>query len=401
MRQRLGWVVTHPIQYQVPVFRELAKMHDLDFEALYLSEHGTKPSLDRQFGQEILFDVPLLGGYEHRFVPGAAGFPGDFGFRSSGIARAIATGGFDAIVVPGYARVAYLQAVAAARRHGIAVIHLSETTLEEGLRRLWLRAGKRALFAWHYREDDRALAIGSRSRRYLRTAGVRDEHIHDYPYTADTSLSDAAWPRHAELRAARRKELGIAPNEVVFVSCAKLIEKKRPLLLARAYARAGADASLLFVGSGEQEEALRREVAGNPRVRLLGFRNQRELPSLYAASDALVLPSHEPWGLVVNEAMAMGCAAILSDRVGSGDDLVVGRNAGAVVPFDDVDALAGELARFARDRELLAAARAHARTAVAGHTPRAAAAGVREALFASRSVRQPEVRDAPVGERVR
>jgi len=37
----------------------------------------------------------------------------------------------------------------------------------------------------------------------------------------------------------------------------------------------------------------------------------------------LVLPSDfEPWGLIVNEAMACGTAVIVSDRVGAGPDLV-------------------------------------------------------------------------------
>ena len=62
------------------------------------------------------------------------------------------------------------------------------------------------------------------------------------------------------------------------------------------------------------------------RVRFLGFVNQSGLPAVYAASDVLVLPSsYEPFGVVVNEAMLCGCAAIASDRVGARFDLVKGR----------------------------------------------------------------------------
>ena len=66
-----------------------------------------------------------------------------------------------------------------------------------------------------------------------------------------------------------------------------------------------------------QREAEELKVAD--RVRLLGFVNQSELPSVYRSSDVLVLPSeYEPFGVVVNEALLCGCVAAVSDRVGAG-----------------------------------------------------------------------------------
>jgi glycosyltransferase involved in cell wall biosynthesis len=55
----------------------------------------------------------------------------------------------------------------------------------------------------------------------------------------------------------------------------------------------------------------------------------------------MVLPSeYEPFGLVVNEAMLCGCPVAVSDRVGSGDDLVSPGQNGFVFPVGNVDALA-------------------------------------------------------------
>ena len=76
------------------------------------------------------------------------------------------------------------------------------------------------------------------------------------------------------------------------------------------------------------------------RVRLLGFVNQSELPSVYRSSDVLVLPSeYEPFGVVVNEALLCGCVAAVSDRVGAGGDLIRPDN-GFIFPCGDVDRLA-------------------------------------------------------------
>jgi glycosyltransferase involved in cell wall biosynthesis len=71
----------------------------------------------------------------------------------------------------------------------------------------------------------------------------------------------------------------------------------------------------------------------------------------YAAADVLILPSsREPWGLVVNEAMAAGLPVIVSDRVGSATDLVEGRGTGIVIPHDDVAALTSAMATLAQDQ---------------------------------------------------
>jgi glycosyltransferase involved in cell wall biosynthesis len=73
----------------------------------------------------------------------------------------------------------------------------------------------------------------------------------------------------------------------------------------------------------------------------MGFVNQSELPAVYASADLLVLPSdgQETWGLVVNEAMACGIPAVVSDAVGCGPDLIDPGRTGATFPFGDTAAL--------------------------------------------------------------
>ena len=75
-----------------------------------------------------------------------------------------------------------------------------------------------------------------------------------------------------------------------------------------------------------------------------GFINQSALPAYYRAADMPVLPTRrEPWGLVVNEAMACGTPCIVSDVVGAGPDLVTSSNAGTVFRRDDAEDLAAAM----------------------------------------------------------
>jgi glycosyltransferase involved in cell wall biosynthesis len=121
----------------------------------------------------------------------------------------------------------------------------------------------------------------------------------------------------------------------------------------------------------------------------MGRVDKQDLPALYAAADALVLPSvrtatfTEPWGLVVNEAMLQGTPAITSDAVGAAAGGLVqdGRN-GLVVPEQDVAALAQAITTITEDAQLRQTLGDNARRDVASYTPAAWADGMREALHA-------------------
>ena len=87
----------------------------------------------------------------------------------------------------------------------------------------------------------------------------------------------------------------------------------------------GLEVGLLVVGDGP----LRREyetLVSDRRLRhvlFFGFVQQAELPFYYGQADVLMVPSDsEPWGLVVNEAMACGLPVLCSRAVGAGYDLV-------------------------------------------------------------------------------
>jgi glycosyltransferase involved in cell wall biosynthesis len=154
-----------------------------------------------------------------------------------------------------------------------------------------------------------------------------------------------------------RDRWNIPPDAFCFLFAGKLQAKKHPLDLLEALRLALANPStprlhLLMVGSGELEQACRAFVASCALpVSFAGFLNQGEITDAYVAADALVLPSDsgETWGLVVNEAMACGLPAIVSDQVGCAEDLIEVGQTGAIFPCRDVEALAQSLRSMAAD----------------------------------------------------
>ena len=108
---------------------------------------------------------------------------------------------------------------------------------------------------------------------------------------------------------------------------------------------------LLVAGDGElmQQARHKAQESGLP-VTFCGFLNQTEISKAYVAADCLVLPSDfdETWGLVVNEAMACGVPAIVSDRVGCGPDLVIDGDTGYRFQFGNTKELALAMRKFER-----------------------------------------------------
>ena len=121
----------------------------------------------------------------------------------------------------------------------------------------------------------------------------------------------------------------------------KLIPRKQPLALLEAFLSVPRpEATLLFVGDGEEKPALQARAARNPEadVRFLPFANQSGMPARYLLADLFVLPSRgnsETWGLAVNEAMHMGVPCLVSDLVGCQLDLVTDGDTGWVFRAGD------------------------------------------------------------------
>lgn len=376
---RIGFLVSHPIQYFAPLFRELAKQCDLT--VFYAHRQTAEQQARAGFDVAFEWDVDLLSGYHSKFLRNVARTPSTdrfFGCDTPEISGEIAGGSFDGFVVPGWALRAYWQAVHACRRAGVPVFVRGDSQLV-GPRSGAVRLAKAVAFRGVLRRFDGFLYVGQRNREYLQHYGAPSQRLFFSPHCVDNDAFRAA-------SEATRRTLTPA-RRVLFVG--KLIERKRPFDLLQAAARLAAEGrpvDVAFAGSGDQQDALAAAAAASGvRAHFHGFVNQSELPGIYAAADVIVLPSdgRETWGLVVNEAMACGVPAVVSDAVGCGPDLVEPGLTGAVFPLGNVAALADGIGR------VLALDRARTRQALAErmetYSPARAAQGIAGAASALKS----------------
>ncbi len=194
-----------------------------------------------------------------------------------------------------------------------------------------------------------AFAAGKSSSRYLESLGV--------PAGAITLGCDVVDNGHF---AKARRLRGEPGHRLLTVS--RLIPEKNLIASARAFlkfcnARDPSPAwRWTIVGYGPQQQRL-QAVADQSRGRIVlaGFRGYEELVSEYAGHDVYWQPSlSEPWGLVVNEAMASGMPVLVSRQCGCSEDLVT-KDTGWKFDAESDEALIDGLEAAARDREKWAA----------------------------------------------
>ena len=107
----------------------------------------------------------------------------------------------------------------------------------------------------------------------------------------------------------------------------RMIEKKRPATVLRAFAESGLEYNwhLVMVGDGPllgDMKSLARSLGVNSSVTYTGFVDAEKVHCLMAASDIFALPSAETWGVAPIEALSLGCNLLLSREVGCSIDLL-------------------------------------------------------------------------------
>lgn len=357
---RLAYLVSHPIQYQAPLLRRIAQEPDIDLTVFFGSDFSIRDYKDKGFGVGLKWDVPLVDGYDHEFLPVIRdnANPGTWSPLNYGIFSRLRGNKdaveFDVLWVHGYSSMNSLQGMLAAKLLGIPVLVRAEPWLGDRDRSGPTLAAKRLFFNLLRGLVDGALPIGTLNAAYWRHYLGENFPLYRMPYAVDNLYFRSRCKEAREGRAELQNELKLDPSRPVILFASKLQRRKRCGDLIEAYKNLlqepemGTRPYLVIVGDGEERGALERQAAdgGLDGVRFCGFRNQSELPRFFDLATVFVLPSqHEPWGLIVNEVMNAGRAVIVSDDVGCQPDLIEDGVEGCVFPAGDVAALTNALRR--------------------------------------------------------
>jgi 1,2-diacylglycerol 3-alpha-glucosyltransferase len=251
------------------------------------------------------------------------------------------------VFIPGYMDVRAIIAALWARIYGAQSILMFESTERDKPRNVIIELLKTWLIRLLF---SHAFVGGIRSKQYAEKLKVPSGKIVTKYDVVDNSFFSAGVARIKMHSTAGQR--GLPQNYFLFVARLAVEKNASGLITAFSeYRSRGGTWELVIVGRGSQETALKTLLSVlnlQGLVHFVGFKNAEELWPFYAFAQCLVLPSKkEPWGLVVNEAMASGLPVIVSDACGCVEDLVQENANGYMFKANDEHDLAAQLCKIA------------------------------------------------------
>jgi len=389
VKPRLLAIASHPIQYFVPIYRELTSSGCLETHVAYCRQFGIQQTYDRQFGQHIQWDVNLLEGYEYTFLRSVSPIKNTFNplhaINPGVIGKVLSQA--DVIWINGVIYPSNWLAIAAAKAKRIPILMRSEMHPNSLNGKGIKSCLKRSFYRNAFKFIDRAMAIGTQNSQAYLTLGIDESQLTVTPYAVDMRRFQISEKERLTRRIQQRAAWGLKDEDVAVLFLGKLTKRKHPeALLALENSQTASTLALVWVGAGEREGTLRKGAMGlrSATPVFAGFASQTKIPDVLWASDIFVMPSErEPWGLVLNEAMAAGLPAVVSDQVGAAPDLCLEGQTGFIVPAGDNEAFIHAVDKLALDRPLRERMGEAALKHIGGWTPQMAARGIEEAAFAA------------------
>lgn len=377
MKLHLSIITEIIAPYRIPVLNALARHPDVEPHVIFLSETDSSLREWKVRKHEIAFSYEVLPSFRSRI--------GKYNLLlNRGITAALRRAAPEVLLCGGYSYVASWEAAAWARRRHIPLLLWVESTGQDrrrnfaGVERL-----KRRFIEW----SDGFVVPGRSSADYLKTFGVADHMIFHAPNAVDNEFfTNVSKQKHFS-----NQTVHLPPRFFLYVG--RLIREKGVFDLLAAYGKlprgVREDFGLVFAGNGtcrpELEELARRIDSG--AIVFTGFLEKEELANIYAHGAALVFPTHsDPWGLVVNEAMACGLPIIATSVAGCVANLVEDGWNGVVIPPANPDALAGAMQSLVSD-ELRATMSANSWRRSHDYSPEICARGLAQAAVALEGVR--------------
>lgn len=359
--------LSHPIHYHISVYKLLAKDKDLDLTVYFYSNFGLGKHIDPQFKTEIDFKKEdILEGYKYVFLKNLSKVRNFkfFDFINYEIPKIIWKEKPDYVLINSWSYFSDWLVIFSCLFSKAKLCLRSENPLCHEFRKAkWKIRVKKIILGFLFKKVDLFFYIGEENKGFLKFYGADERKMIFTPYAVDNDYFQKEYERLKDKKEELRKELGIPIDSIIVLFVGKLISKKRPLDILKAYHLIIKENQqfkdkiyLLYVGDGGLKKEIENFVKENnlSNVKITGFVSQKEISKYYTIADIFVLPSDvgETWGLVVNEAMNFGLPIIVSDMVGCGPDLVKHGENGFIFKTGSIEELSDYLEKLMLNNEL-------------------------------------------------
>lgn len=358
-------IVTHmPTPYRLPVFDALATLTGAEVHCIYMTR--------REANRDWQLETDAATGRNHFPLSRELQFHGRFIHFNLGVTALLSDIAPDVVITTAYSQ-PYLAAFLYARRADVAHVTMTDGTFTSERRQTWVhRLVRRLVFA------RTAAFVGPSldTARLFTAYGVADAAVFKSHLCADM----------AYFQAVEQQSPG-APRPVDFIVSGRLHPVKCPEFSMEVAAgvarRLGRRVSMVYLGNGPSRDALHaqaRRLSALVDVQFPGFLDQAALPQAYRQGKVLLFPTRwDPWGVVANEACAVGLPVLVTPEAGCANEIVLDGDNGRVLPLD-LPAWIDAATAILSDHATWLRMSARSRHLVAGYTYDRAARGLADAV---------------------
>ena len=295
-KQRVLWLTNLPAPYRLPIWESLS--HYVDLKVVFtLKEKNWRNWLP-----------PISTSWSHLYLSYRSIKIGEFVLVPNFIGAKKILANVDTVIIGGWESPMFMRTTFLAKKRGLRVVHFYESTLQSHrFKNRLVNKIRSSIFS----AADFVITPGSDSTQAVIAMGIPTEKIVTLFNPVDVEWFNSL---------VRSKPSDKTPGHK-FLYVGQLIPRKNVSALIEAFAAIKqADDKLLIAGQGPLLTELKAGAAilkVSDSVEFLGHKSPDDLAAIYASSNTFILPStNEVWGLVVNEALACGLHAVVSDSCG-------------------------------------------------------------------------------------
>lgn len=329
-----------PAPYMVERFNVVADRGNLDFEAWFneRTEKGRSWEIDESNWR-----------FRYRYLPAVNLLKRNFHWPSPLFRRR------PDVLVSLYAEPVFLIGWAITKLRKGSIAFWCQVTHDSWVQRKWWKNYIKKLI---FPMLDATLGSGKDSQKFAIQYGIPIEKALCLRHSIDVNHYLAGHKKACAQRNKIREKLELVGTTFIYVG--RLWKGKGLGYLLQAFNDAqkeiDKEISLILVGDGKEEAILKKMCYEKSikNVIFTGFVQKRNLPIYYAASDVFVFPTlGDPYGLVVDEAMASKLPIISSSSVGEITDRVENGVNGYIVSSGNIQGMKEKMLILAKDEKLI------------------------------------------------
>lgn len=331
--------------YRVPAFNKIAELAPFQFDVYFMTENESHRKW-RIYKEKIRFNYKILKGIHFNFK--GINIHLNFGFSYFLLKK-----NYDLLILGNWNQPVFYEGFFLIKLMKKRAALFGETTLRDKRSNfIFFEKIKRFLV----RHSDGFIPAGNAAAEYLKYLGAHSDKIFIARFCTDHDFFYNEYLKLKPYREKIKREKGYPAFTILFVG--RFVWYKGIMVLLKAYKRLqekNKDIGLVLLGDGSERKKYEEYCKNNNLKNVFseGFKQMEELPEYYISADVLILPSlSDPWGLVVNEAMAFGLPVISTDVAGVTYDLVKNGINGFVVKAGDSNELYNVLKKLCKNAEL-------------------------------------------------